>query len=331
MHVHRVTDDAIKERFENVMLDDRGVRRMLKDESRRSQIFAAITMRLIWEFVFTRYLFGLEVEERHRLLSLERTLAEVGAPGAVHQWRATTLTLLSQRHSFRTRLTTETEAAVQEIMRHLNFILPAPSQHLHTIISALRRIVTHAVDLAVEMRTQRAEYVMLRAPRPEYDDNGEVSNTVFFSSSRMSALNSDVSSVDLELEHAAVKSVLFPLVIRRGNEYGEEYEREHIVYKMQVLVNRSQLRSESRASTRTTSTVWREETAQRNVVNRLTPITDHSPRTTPEKPVVLPVIPENTIRLVEDEDADMGMEMGTAAGASRFVASGDKKRRINER
>lgn len=80
VHVHRVTDDEIKERFEQVMLDDRGVRRLLKDrdESRRVPAFTAIMMRLIWEFVFTRYLFGLEVEERHKLLSLERTLLEVG-------------------------------------------------------------------------------------------------------------------------------------------------------------------------------------------------------------------------------------------------------------
>lgn len=78
IHVHRVTDEAVKDRFEQVMLDDRGVRRMLKDESRRPQALTAIMMRLIWEFVFTRYLFGLETEERQKLLSLERTLAEVG-------------------------------------------------------------------------------------------------------------------------------------------------------------------------------------------------------------------------------------------------------------
>ena len=78
IHVHRVTDEEVKDRFENVMLDDRGVRRMLKDESRRGTAITAIMMRLIWEFVFTRYLFGLETEERQKLLSLERTLAEVG-------------------------------------------------------------------------------------------------------------------------------------------------------------------------------------------------------------------------------------------------------------
>jgi hypothetical protein len=55
--MHRFTDDTIRERFESVMLDDRGVRNILKDESRRATALSAILRRLIWEFVFTRYLF----------------------------------------------------------------------------------------------------------------------------------------------------------------------------------------------------------------------------------------------------------------------------------
>lgn len=78
VHVHRLKDEAVRDRVEDVMLDDRGVRRMLKDEKRRPEVFMAITMRMIWEHVFTRYLFGLEVEERQKLLTLEKTLAEVG-------------------------------------------------------------------------------------------------------------------------------------------------------------------------------------------------------------------------------------------------------------
>lgn len=78
MHVHRITDEAARDRVEEVMLDDRGVRKMLKDENSRPEVFMAISMRMIWEHVFTRYLFGLEVDERQKLLSLEKTLAENG-------------------------------------------------------------------------------------------------------------------------------------------------------------------------------------------------------------------------------------------------------------
>lgn len=78
VHVHRIKDETIRDRVEAVMLDDRGVRRMLKEEKRRPEVFMAIIMRMVWELVFTRYLFGLEAEERRKLLSLEKILTDVG-------------------------------------------------------------------------------------------------------------------------------------------------------------------------------------------------------------------------------------------------------------
>ena len=78
VHVHRIKDETARDRVEAVMLDDRGVRRMLKEEKRRPEVFMAIVMRMVWELVFTRYLFGLEAEERRKLLSLEKILTDVG-------------------------------------------------------------------------------------------------------------------------------------------------------------------------------------------------------------------------------------------------------------
>ena len=267
----------------------------------------------------------------------------------MHQWRATTLTLLSQRHSFRSLLTSATEATVNDIMRHLNFLLPPPPQHAATVISTLRALLNRAVKLALEMRTQRAEYVMLRPPFPEYDDLGEVSNTIYFNATRMKAVNSDASPLDLEAEHATIKMVHFPLIIRRGNEFGEEYEREHVVYQMQVFVTRAQLRSESRCSSMRSvassvgSSVhghsWRDDQATKQAVNRLTPITDHSPRTTPdharrerdESPELLPRIPEQTIRLVDDSDGEMDVddERFRDFDMPRYEGILGKKRRIS--
>jgi hypothetical protein len=347
--VSRITDDTIRERFESVMLDDRGVRSMLKDESRRATALSAILMRLIWEFVFTRYLFGLEHEERQKLLVLERTLAEAGAPPAVHQWRATTLTLLAQRSSFRPHLTSATETTLNDIMAHLNQILPPPPQHAATVIATLRTLITHAVQLALEMRTQRAEYVMQRAPWPEYDDHGEIANTVPFDAVRMHAVDAS-SDADVQQERATVMCVLFPLIIRHGNEYGEEYENEHVVYPMQVLVNRgSRLRSESRSSLRSSrnsiATGWRDDQlAHQQNVSRLTPITDHSPRTTPEntmrrhageQDVIPPLARTQTIRLVQhDEDEEMawGEQQTPMAVPPRYESGevGTKKRRVGE-
>jgi len=101
------------------------------------------------------------------------------------------------------------------------------------------------------------------------------------------------------------------MVIRRGNEYGEGYEHESVVLKMQVLVNRPQLRSESRASARPGRE--REELGGLGGVSRLTPITDASPRTTPEKSRIaevtgMPRIPESTIRLVSEDEGNARIE-----------------------
>lgn len=75
---HRILDEDFRDRMKDVMLDDSGVRKMLKDEVGRVEVFIAIVMRTIWEIVFTKYLFALGVDERQKLLSLERTLAECG-------------------------------------------------------------------------------------------------------------------------------------------------------------------------------------------------------------------------------------------------------------
>lgn len=78
-HIQRIPDDNARDRIESVMLDDGDVRRMLKDETRRPKVFMAVAMKVIWQHVFTRYLFGLDVSERQKLLSLEKAIAEGGA------------------------------------------------------------------------------------------------------------------------------------------------------------------------------------------------------------------------------------------------------------
>ncbi|KAG0639027.1 hypothetical protein HOY80DRAFT_886942 [Tuber brumale] len=330
VHVHRIADETMRDRVEAVMLDDRGVRRMLKEEKRRPEVFMAIVMRMVWELVFTRYLFGLEAEERRKLLSLEKILTDVGAPAAVHQWRATTLTLLSQRPAFPPKRNADIESVVATILSQLSTLLPPPQQYTQLAHSSLASIITSAVSLAIDMRTQRAEYVMLRPPAPTYDENGDVNNTVPFISSRMANRGSDpATDAELEAEGATVKAILFPMVIRRGDEYGERYERESVVLKMQVLVNRPQLRSESRAGARPGR-----ESGELGGVNRLTPITDASPRTTPEKTrksevTGLPKIPESTIRLVSEDEGNARIERMQRRRASRKRSGSGSGREVS--
>merc|ERR1712230_25395 len=150
--------------------------------------------------------------QRQKLKSLEKTLSEVGPAAAVHQWRATTLTLLAKREAFRAQREQDTQAVVHAVLETLSEILPPPSHLEAQIEEQLTRVMKAAVDLSIEMRCQRAVYMMLPPLQPEYDANGE-----------------------LEGQKAVVRIVLFPLVVKKGDDSGEGDE-EIVVCPAQVLV-----------------------------------------------------------------------------------------------
>ena len=169
-----INDEKIIDRLDNAVLDGSDVDIYLRDRVRRRDVFMSMTMSMIWEFVFTRYLFGMDREQRQKLKSLEKILLEVGPPHAVRQWRAITLTLLSQRPAFKKMRDQDTEAVVQAVFQTLSVILPPPTNLEDQIQNQLRRVMREAVELSVEMRTQRAEYMMLPPLQPEYDEVGDL-------------------------------------------------------------------------------------------------------------------------------------------------------------
>lgn len=95
-----------------------------------------------------------------------------------------------------------------------------------------------AVELSVQMRTQKPEYVMLPPLKPEYDTNGDLVAKVPFSASLMNERSGEAfSNDDLEARQATVKIVLFPLVVKKGDDNGEGDE-EIVVCPAQVLVTK---------------------------------------------------------------------------------------------
>ena len=253
LSLHRIADEWVRDRVEVVMLDDTGVRRLLKDKAKREIVLAAVVMRIIREAVFTRYLFGLTAEERQKLNGLERHLAESGPPSAVNLWRATTLTLLSQRPTFQDKRTQEAGTVVKDIVRALSGVLPQPTQPPSGLVDELRAIVATAVQLSIEMRTQRAQYMVPAPPSPVYDNNGDNVSKVIFTRQTMKVRPEGGTTPredDLERERALVKLVVFPLVVQIGMQNGESYDEEKVVVPMDVCVVRpgeNNLRMTSRA------------------------------------------------------------------------------------
>lgn len=249
------TREKIDKRLDNAILDGSDVDALLADRVRRRDVFMSIVMSMIWEYVFTRYLFGMDREQRQKLKALEKTLSEVGTsttypptipitniypgpPRAVAQWRAITLTLLSKREPFMHQRAQDTEAVVHEIYSTLSTLLSPPTHLQHQIQASLRNVMRLAVELSIEMRTQRAEYIMLPPLQPEYDVHGDLVAKVSFNASLMNERSGETSSNDeLEAKGAIVKVVLFPLVVKKGDDFGEG-EDEIVVCPAQVLVAR---------------------------------------------------------------------------------------------
>ena len=231
-----INNEKTLDRLDNAILDGSDVDTYLADRIKRRDVFMSMTMNMVWEFIFTRYLFGMDREQRQKLKSLEKTLSEVGPAAAVHHWRATTLTLLSKRKAFVQQREQDTQAVVHAIIETLSEILPPPS-HLETQIEEqLTRVMKEAVDLSIEMRTQRAEYMMLPPLLPEYDANGDLASKVSFNAALMNERSGDtVSNEELEEQKAVVRVVLFPLVVKKGDDRGEGDE-EIVVCPAQVLV-----------------------------------------------------------------------------------------------
>ncbi|KAI9803838.1 MAG: hypothetical protein M1825_001718 [Sarcosagium campestre] len=237
-----ISDDKVVDRLENAILDGSDVDDCLTDRVRRRDVFMSVVMTMVWEFVFTRYLFGMDREQRQKLKSLEKLLSEVGPAAAVHRWRATTLTLLSQRPASQAQREQDTEAVVQEVYSTLAAILPPPSNLSDQIQDSLRNVMRTAVELSIEMRTQQSEYMMLPPLQPEYDGDGEVARKVSFNATLMnergSGSGAGPSNEELEAQQAVVKMVLFPLVVRKGDDPGAS-DDEVVIYPAQVLVARA--------------------------------------------------------------------------------------------
>jgi hypothetical protein len=230
-------DEKIEARLDNALLDGMDVDKLLGDRVRRRDVFMSVVMTMVWEYVFTRYLFGMDREQRQKLKALEKTLSEVGPPRAVAQWRATTLTLLAKRPAFSKQCALDTEAVAHEIFGVLSALLTPPTGSEAQLLTSLTKVITVAVNLSVEMRTQRSEYIMLPPLQPEYDTNGDLVRKVHFNASLMNERSGlFTSNQALEAERAIVKIVLFPLVVKKGDEFGEG-EEEIVVCPAQVLVH----------------------------------------------------------------------------------------------
>ncbi|KAG8352336.1 hypothetical protein FVEN_g9488 [Fusarium venenatum] len=232
-----INDEKTVDRLDSVMLDGTDVDVYLSDRLRRRDVFTSMIMNMIWEFIFTRYLFGVDREMRQKLKNLEKLLTEAGPPQAVRKWRAITLTLLSRRDSIKRQRDLDAAAVTHALLQTVYKVLLPPDNIQDHLESQLHKVVLDAAELSIEMRTQKAEYMMLPPLRPEYDADGDLTATICFNADMMNecGFKTERSNEELETHGSIVRMVLFPLVVKKAGDDGVGDE-EIVIYPAQVLV-----------------------------------------------------------------------------------------------
>lgn len=255
-------NDKIVDRLDLLMLDGVDVDIPLSDRVKRRDVFTALIFTMIWEFIFTRYLFGLDRELRQKLKSLEKLLGEGSSGMALKDllfpYKENPLTLAGPYNtatlcralhcqamlklpSFAAQLKADIEGVTEEIYAVLLALLPPPAAVEGQLKSGLKTVVEQAANLSHEMRIQWAEYIMLPPLQPEYDTDGNLVSSISFSAPLMNPVPAcRESNEELERRRATISMVLFPLVVKKGDDNGMG-EDEVVICPAQVIVNPADL------------------------------------------------------------------------------------------
>ncbi|KAG5933821.1 hypothetical protein E4U59_006602 [Claviceps monticola] len=203
-------------------------------------LLQSIVSRILVEMVFDTYFPGLSDEQVQRFHQMEETLSQlVRSKESINHWRASTLALL--RRDALQPLQDETDTRIEKVTLRIKRIVDAVttdgpsstssvsgSSHPSVRDSSLRSLVTDAVDLARLLVAQRA---VLRVYMPEMSPH----QPVLFDPDTME----DVGGEDEDEEALARREiwcVVFPGVIKHGDEKGGRMELRNVIAKARVLV-----------------------------------------------------------------------------------------------
>jgi hypothetical protein len=130
------------------------------------------------------------------------------------------------------------DPVVHEILRVLSACLRPPNNLREGYQDELKVILEEAVELSHKMRTQWADHIILAPFRPEYDENGDLVQKIYFSAGVMNhaCIGPKRSNKELERQKAIVSMVLFPLVVKKGNDNGSGQHVEVVIFPAKVLV-----------------------------------------------------------------------------------------------
>jgi transcription termination factor NusB len=212
-------------------------------------LLQSLVSRILVETVFSAYYPGLSEEQTKQFRQMEELLSSFGThtnpplsqhrfpsltylttctvtpEESINQWRSSTLALLRKEspESLQSGTSAFAEAVVARVNRLLGALTDAVGSDARD--AALRVLVNSSVELARLLVVQRA---VLRVHMPEILPHQRVP----FEPDTMD----DIGGEDEDaLVHRAIRCVVFPGVIKRGDENGGHMQYRNVIAKARVL------------------------------------------------------------------------------------------------
>ncbi|KFA61630.1 hypothetical protein S40285_06205 [Stachybotrys chlorohalonatus IBT 40285] len=189
-------------------------------------LLQSLVSRILVETVFSAYYPGLSEEQTKQFRQMEELLSSFVTPEeSINQWRSSTLALLRKEspESLQSGTSAFAEAVVARVNRLLGALTDAVGSDARD--AALRVLVNSSVELARLLVVQRA---VLRVHMPEILPHQRVP----FEPDTMD----DIGGEDEDaLVHRAIRCVVFPGVIKRGDENGGHMQYRNVIAKARVL------------------------------------------------------------------------------------------------
>ncbi|EGX93642.1 hypothetical protein CCM_05017 [Cordyceps militaris CM01] len=197
-------------------------------------LLQSIVSRIFVDMIFDSYFVGLSDSQTRLFRQMEEVLASLCGPTQhepVNQWRAATLTLLRREAAPQAHLQDDTAVFAEHVVSRTNHVLDrlTGSEGSSARDAALRVLVNNAVELARLLVVQKA---VLRVYMPKVQPH----QRVLFDPSTME----DVGGLEDDDEDGLgptreVACVVFPGVVKHGDEHGTQLQYRNMICKAKVV------------------------------------------------------------------------------------------------
>lgn len=174
--------------------------------------------------MFETYFVGLPEDQSKELQKVEQYLKSItGDVGSVNQWRSTTLAIL--RKGAVDKLRSTTDAVIDSIVKRINSIMDDISdvKGSEARDQSLKALINSSIDLSRLVRVQKAVFKMVM---PVIEGHHI---------STFDAETMEDMGVEDEDEGSEIYCVMFPGMIKEGDESGEHTQFRNVIAKARVL------------------------------------------------------------------------------------------------